>query len=261
MQPVSATQLWAAVFAGAVALPAAAADAPSVATQARFELTPYAAYRFGGEFDAPSEDGAESRSFELRESSAQGLILDIRAGAVNTQWEILYAHQRTELETQPSFGAEQLDVDVDYLQFGGTYLFDDNGPSTVPFIAMTAGITRFAPRPAGIESETYFSGSIGGGVHLRADKRIGVRLEARAFGTLVESDSALFCRTGPEANACALSVEGTALFQWEARAGVVVRFLADATSAARRLRCPRRSKPTARRRPRRTACEPFDRRP
>jgi len=40
----------------------------------------------------------------------------------------------------------------------------------------------------------------------------------------VDSDSELFCLTGPEANVCALAVDGTALFQLEARAGVVFRF-------------------------------------
>lgn len=194
----------------------------------RFELTPYGAYRFGGEFDAPSDDDPatpETPNFELHEGNAFGLIFNIRAATVNTQWEILYAHQQTEVDTLPSFvGGPRLGIDVDYLQFGGTYLFDEQSTSTVPFIAMTVGFAHFDPAIQGTEGETYWSGSIGGGVQLRADKRIGVRLEARAFGSLIDSNSALFCTTGPEANRCALSVSGTALFQFEASAGVVIRF-------------------------------------
>jgi hypothetical protein len=207
------------------ALPAAAQERPS-----RFELTPYGAYRFGGEFEAEDTDDGDTsndgRDFELHEGNATGLILDIRTNSVNTQWEILYAHQDTQLETEATFtaGAPLLDLDVDYLQFGGTYLFDEASDSTVPFVAMTAGLARFEPEAPGLQAENYFSGSLGGGVQLRADKPIGVRLEARVFGTFVDSDSTLFCRTGPEANFCALSVSGSVLVQFEARAGLVVRF-------------------------------------
>jgi hypothetical protein len=196
----------------------------------RYELTPYGAYRFGGEFEGEDTDDGDAtndgQNFELREGNATGLIFNIRTNSVNTQWEILYAHQDTQLETEATFtaGAPLLDLDVDYLQFGGTYLFDEASDSTVPFVAMTAGLARFEPENPGFEAENYFSGSLGGGVQLRADKPVGVRLEARVFGTFVDSDSTLFCRTGPDANFCALSVSGNVLVQFEARAGVVVRF-------------------------------------
>jgi hypothetical protein len=201
---------------GGVACPsfAAAQEAPL-----RYELTPYAAYRFGGEFE--EQDG--DRTFELREGNAQGLIFNIRAKDVNTQWEALYAHQQTELETQASFsGGPLLDIDVDYLQFGGTYMFD--GEDARPFIALTVGVAHFEPTLAGYDGETYFSGSLGGGVQLRANKRIGVRLEARAFMTLVDSEGFLFCGSGGQISGCALTVNGTALYQFEGRAGVVFRF-------------------------------------
>ena len=185
----------------------------------RFELTPYAAFRFGGEFE--ERDG--SRDFTLEERAAQGLIFNIRAAATDGQWEVLYARQRTKLETQAAFtGAPLLDIDVDYLHFGGTYLFA--GASTRPFVAATVGAAHFAPRPPGFGAETYLSGSLGGGVQLRADKRLGVRLEGRVFGTFLDHDGEVFCRSREPADACALIVESAALVQWEARAGIVFRF-------------------------------------
>lgn len=207
---------------------AAGPSTVSASSLPRFEITPYGGYRFGGEFEAPSDDDPatpELPDFELHEGNAFGVIFNIRTQAVNTQWEILYGHQRTEVDTLPTFiGGPRLDIDVDYVQFGGTYLFDEHSTSTVPFIAMTAGIARFDPSGAGMDAETYFSGSLGGGVQLRADKRVGVRLEARGFASLIDSNSALFCQTGPAANRCALSVSGTALYQFEAHAGFVIRF-------------------------------------
>jgi hypothetical protein len=94
----------------------------------------------------------------------------------------------------------------------------------VPFIALTAGVARFEPRLDDVEAENYFSWSLGGGVQLRANRRIGVRLETRLFGSLIEDESALFCVSSPAVAGCALSVEGNALYQIEARIGVVARF-------------------------------------
>lgn len=198
--------------AGALSVPA------SLAAQdfdGRFELTPYAAWRFGGELE--ERDGA--RDFALDDRAARGLIFNFPAADRNGQWEALYAHQATKVETT---AGTPLDIDVDYLHFGGTYLFD--GTWLRPFVAATAGAAHFSPRLPGFSSETYLSGSLGGGAQLRADKRIGVRLEGRVFGTFLDGDGEIFCRTGGAANACALAVDGSWLIQWEARAGVVVRF-------------------------------------
>jgi hypothetical protein len=51
-----------------------------------------------------------------------------------------------------------------------------------------------------------------------------VRLEARLYGSLIDDSSALFCASGPAGAGCAIAVEGDALWQLEARAGVVFRF-------------------------------------
>jgi hypothetical protein len=194
---------------------AAAEDQP----QPRFELTPYAGYRIGGEFEQQNGGG----SFKLDEGSSEGLIFNIEARDVNTQWEVLYGHQSTKLATQLSFDpAARLGLDVEYFQFGGTYLFD--GEDTRPFIALTAGVTHFSPTPPGVDSESYFSGSLAGGVQLRKTKRVGVRLEARVYATFVNTDGALFCHSGPQGGVCAISIHGTALYQWEGSAGVVFRF-------------------------------------
>jgi hypothetical protein len=213
----------AAAAVGVALRPAAAQEPPS-----RFEITPYAAYRIGGELE-PQADSADldagTRSFELDEGNAEGLILDIRTNAGDGLWELLYANQSTELETQPSFvGGPTIDLDVSHLQFGGVYLFDDRSEAIAPFIAMTAGLARLEPALDAADAENYFSWSLGGGVQLRADRRIGVRLEARVFSTLIDDESALFCVVSPTVNSCAVFVEGDQLYQFEARVGVVGRF-------------------------------------
>src|SRR5215471_13635793 len=187
----------------------------------RFELTPYAGYRIGGEFE--QQDG--SGNFKLDEGNSEGLIFNIVARDVNTQWEVLYGHQSTHVATQLVFDpAARLALDVEYFQFGGTYLFDSGDDDTRPFVSLTAGVTHFGPSLPGVDSESFFSGSFGGGVQLRKTKRIGVRLEGRVYATFVNTDGALFCHSGPQGGVCAIQIHGTALYQFEGSAGVVFRF-------------------------------------
>lgn len=179
----------------------------------RFELTPFAGYAFGGRF----EDIAGGEKRELRDDANFGLILDIREAA-NTQWEILYSRQATEAET----AGAPLDLDVHYIQAGGTYL--GHGDRARPFLSATIGATHFEPSLSGLDSETFFSFSVGAGFKLRPNDTIGIRLEARAFGTALESDTDLFCQTGPDENICVVRSDGTILWQFETLAGIVIRF-------------------------------------
>src|SRR5215470_11457810 len=113
----------------------------------RFELTPYLGYRIGGEFH--QQDG--SATYKLDEGNSAGLIFNIVARDVNTQWQLLYGQQRTNLATQTVLAPSgRLGLDVEYFQFGGTYLFDDYGDDARPFIALTAGVTHFGPTLAGV---------------------------------------------------------------------------------------------------------------
>jgi hypothetical protein len=184
----------------------------------RFELTPYAAYRVGGSFDEQDGDG----QVDLNDSSAEGLIFNIGANA-RGQYELLYARQSTDADTRGFLVNDPtIDIDIEHFQLGGTYLFD--GENTRPFIALTLGLSQYDPQLPGSNSESFFSASLGGGVQLNANKRLGIRLEARAFATFVDDDSNIFCSSINGAGACLIQVKGRVLTQWEARAGLVFRF-------------------------------------
>ena len=111
-----------------------------------------------------------------------------------------------------------------YVQGGGTYQGD--GELVRPYLAATIGVAHFDVATDGYDSETFFSFSIGGGLQFWPNNRLGVRLEGRAFGTLVRSDSDLFCVSDPGNGTagCAISVSGEVLWQFQAMAGVVFRF-------------------------------------
>jgi len=194
-------------------LPAAAQDRRS-----KFELTPYAAYRFGGGFD-DSDTGDE---FDLEDSNAHGITFNVLAN-YNGQYELFYARQDTEVNTEGSVANEPaIDLDVEYLQLGGTYVFD--GETVRPFIAMTFGLSHFDPQFADLDSESYFSASFGAGIKLYANETLGVRFEGRVFTTFLDSDSNIFCSSTFGAGECLIEASGTSLTQWEARAGLIFRF-------------------------------------
>jgi hypothetical protein len=193
---------------------------PSVAQDKpfKFEVTPFAAYRVGGSFDEENGDGR----VDLNDSNAQGIIFNIKANP-NGQYELLYARQSTDANTTGLLVNDStIDLDVEYFQFGGTYLFD--GETTRPFLALTVGMSRFDPGIVGSDSESYFSASLGGGVQLNATRRLGVRLEARVFTTFVDGDSNIFCASEAGTGSCLILVDAKILTQWEARAGLVFRF-------------------------------------
>jgi hypothetical protein len=206
-------RLLAAALACVVALPVAAQE-----DYWDFEITPIAAYRFGGQF----EEEDDGQRFKIRDSSAQGLVFNF-AGKTDDQFELLYARQRTEVDTRSAIEDESsLDIDVEYLHFGGTILFE--GHNVRPFMAVTAGLTRFDPRPGEYSSEEFWSLSIGGGLYLRREKTVGVRLEGRMFTTLVDDSSNIFCVSASGSGFCGVTIQGSLLTQWELRAGLVFRF-------------------------------------
>jgi len=196
-----------------------------IATQAvaqdksfRFELTPFAAYRVGGSFEEKDGDGR----VELNDSNAQGIMFNIKANP-NGQYELLYSRQSTDARTEGFLiNDPTIDLDVETFHFGGTYLFD--GENMRPFLALTLGMTQFDPGITDSGSESFFSASFDGGVQLNATKRLGVRLEARAFTTFVEDDSNIFCASTGGDGACLIQVDARTLTQWEVRAGLVFRF-------------------------------------
>ena len=191
----------------------------AIAQEKKFELTPFAGYRFGGTFNVADSD----ETYKLTDSPSYGLILDIRQKKQNTQVEIIYTRQETDATYSAALPDDpDIDVDIQMLQFGGT--FQGDGDTVRPYLAATLGGTHIVTRGAGESSDTFWSGSIGVGFQIRPTSRLGIRLEARGYATLVSSNSSIFCGSGPEGGGCLVQVDGKVLAQFEALLGVVFRF-------------------------------------
>jgi opacity protein-like surface antigen len=162
------------------------------AQESGVEITPYVGYRFGGTFES-EETTAE---YEMQDSSSFGLLVNFPHKR-NTQWEVLYSQQSSAADYSGMTGPDpEVDVEIHVLQLGGTYLFD--GEKAQPYLAATIGGTHIRTESTTSQDDTFFSGSIGLGVKFMPSARIGIRLEARAYGTLIDSSSQIFCSTGPD---------------------------------------------------------------
>lgn len=193
------------------------AELPAAESPPRFEVTPFAGYRVGGTFS----DNDTDVEIELDQGGGFGISLNVLAQA-NTQYEVSFSHQDTSFDVgSPAPATSNLDVAVDYLQFGGTYLWD--GRLARPYLVATVGLARLDPDDAALDAETYFAFSIGGGWKLWPTERFGLRLEGRFYGSFVDSDTKLFCVSSGGAT-CLIRSDGDLLWQWEMNAGASWRF-------------------------------------
>src|SRR4029077_10483740 len=107
---------------------------------------------------------------------------------------------------------------VGYYQIGASYLFTNEGIQ--PFMVATLGATYLSPQQSGYQNELKFSFGVGGGVKVPIGRHFGLRLEARAYGTVLDNNSSTICTNG----SCVIHVSGSLMWQYEANAGVYIAF-------------------------------------
>jgi hypothetical protein len=189
----------------------------SPAQAAGIEITPFAGYTMGGDFTNTTT--GQSLSFD--ETSSYGIMLDFKQAGAGDSWiEVYLSRQQTKLKADQALfiGNPSIDVNIEYYHIGGTY-----GQATGkvrPFVVGTFGATHMVPKQGGLESETRFSLSLGGGVKLYLTEHVGIRLDARWFGTLFNGSGGVFCSNG----ACLVTVQGDVLSQYTANAGIILAF-------------------------------------
>ena len=188
---------------------------PTPVSAEGIEITPFAGYRVGGEF----EDITSGSTFKLSEEPTFGIVFD-KVMAKGSILEFYYSKQASSLRSTDSGTPDPLfDVDVEYLHVGGKhYLNREDGT----FLLGTVGATHFSPGTDGLSSETKLSLGLGIGIETPIDRRIGFRLEGRGFATFMDSGGAIFC--GGSSGGCTILVSSDLLWQVEVNAGISFRF-------------------------------------
>ncbi|MFO8153421.1 outer membrane protein [Thioalkalivibrio sp.] len=203
--------LRAAVRLVAVMTVALAGALPASAEQSVFSVTPMAGYRGGGELD--EED--RGRSLDVDGDLAGSLVFNLEE-STNRWYELLYSRQETSVD-----GAD-VDLSLQYLHVGGMAAWPQNGFSS--YLAAGIGATFVNASGDGSGSDTRPSFSVGLGVLIPVAERIAVRLESRAYLTLTDGDTDIFCRSGEQGGVCRLSYSGDLFTQIDAMAGLTFRF-------------------------------------
>ncbi len=164
-------------------------------------------------------EGIENSTVNQRASvdsgAAFGIALEMGLDA-SRDVQLLYHQQNTTLD--PRGGVAPFDIDVRYLHLGGTYFFEgpvDRGPYAVGGL----GATFFSPSLNGLRSETRASLNAGFGYLWPLGSALAVRAELRAFVTLLNSSSGLFCSGG-----CVVTLSGDTFTQGLATVGFSARF-------------------------------------
>jgi hypothetical protein len=149
----------------------------------RFEITPFAGYRLGSDFDTGDDDLFDGENVEVDESEVFGVIVEIPVG-MGFQIELLANRQQSEFVGSSGLftpGAGLGEVDLTMLH--GGVLFEWGGGQVKPFFVTTIGVTRIDPEDSRLSSDDRLSFSFGGGAKIMFADHAGLRLEGRGFWT------------------------------------------------------------------------------
>jgi hypothetical protein len=194
---------------------AAATESDDEQAPLTFEVTPYVGYRLGGTLKVDTDTHVD-----VRDHVSFALALDLSTDQQSTQYELFYSRQST-IVGSPSSGTS--DTIIEYLHIGGTVVMDDSSRFQ-PYIIGTVGATRFTPDSPPGHDRTYFSASFGGGFRIPSGHHFSLRLEARGFATVLNSNTAVFCRSDQSAGVCRIHASGSSFLQGELLAGVAYAF-------------------------------------
>jgi opacity protein-like surface antigen len=210
-----------------------AMSAPMAAAQSKFELSPFAGVRTAGSFRG--ED--QLVSYNVQSAPTFGVFADYFVTR-QLALEFLWGHEGSTVEKKtaslgttptptPTDGTvlpevpdgELFDLSVDY--FHGGIRYDGGNEKYTPYVAVGAGLTRFGPDVSGVSALNRFGFSLGAGLNAYLTDRIGVRFDARAFGS----------RTGDRQEDLACGVFGCVSFTrsstfWQSHfvGAVIIRF-------------------------------------
>jgi len=186
---------------------------PTALSAQTVEIAPLGGYRFGGDLF----EVVTNRPVDLDVAPVVGGIVNVEVGE-GAWFEGLFSHQQAHVSVPAgSFGpAIHSHVVVDQWLAGGRQEWGHGRAR--PFATGLLGLTRYGGQD---DNEIRFAVSGGGGVMLLLQRRLGLRLDGRAFTTVVDADArATVCSPG----ICIVHLNVNLAWQLEFSAGLVVVF-------------------------------------
>jgi hypothetical protein len=208
------TTRWVTTVLLGLAAPALAQSDTTNITQENVEIMPFAGWRTGG--GLTGDFYGTTHDFGIQSAASYGGALDFNLHGGNFKIEVLYSRQSTNLSSVGFVLPNDYPLTVEYLQAG---LLQETGSEKSRFyVSVLLGATRFAPQ--GYDSVTKFSASLGGGLKLFPSRHVGLRFDARAYVTFVQTDGATFCANGT----CVFAYSGSHLWQGDFTGGLIFAF-------------------------------------
>lgn len=181
----------------------------------KIEIMPFYGQRIGGNF----KEITSGTNLDIRDGEITGIAAAFEYER-DTQLELSYSLQSTKLTAGTSVTSTALfDLDIEYIHLSGIRTSSIDR-SMEKFFGGGVGLAIFDPDLRAADDATRFSFMFLGGVKKWLSEAVGIRFEARAYWTMLDSGSAIFCSGG----GCSVSVAGTVLSQYEANLGMSVRF-------------------------------------
>ncbi|WP_297796202.1 hypothetical protein [uncultured Marinobacter sp.] len=187
---------------------------------AEVELTPFAGFRMGGEFDTRNDTDESQSRVNLDDTVSQGLVVNVDLQEPGKQLELYMGRQETTADIPQGLLSpprDRVDITIYQLQFGGLYF--PGGKTTGGFVSGVAGVTRLDPKPSDLDTHHRASLTLGGGYKFPVSEHVLLRLDLRGIYTVLESGGSVFCSGG-----CNIRFESSGYLQVEAGAGLTVRF-------------------------------------
>jgi hypothetical protein len=176
------------------------------------ELTPFVAYRVGGEFAGYSVNDNASYGGTLAVDLAKGVGPGVGI-------EFLYSHQGSDVTADfpTAFQSAEMKID-EWALLGWREVLPSGESKARPYGEVGAALTHFYTSGGG--SSTRFSVPFGLGVKVFPSPKVGVNLVSRAYLTFVSSGSGgFYCNPG-----CSVGYSGSLFFQADLAAGITVKF-------------------------------------
>lgn len=177
-----------------------------------YEVTPLIGWRTSSSLVEESTN----ESVDLEETRSFGVLLSMRRDP-DSSYDFLFARQDTDIQSDSST-ANNTSINFDYYHIGGTVYYKQKG--LYPFVSGGLGLTHISPANNIFSSETKFSLSIGGGIKFPLTENIGLRFEARGYGTAVDSSGSILCGGG----GCLIRFKSDLFTQFEAMVGMSIAF-------------------------------------
>ncbi|HEU4647801.1 MAG TPA: hypothetical protein VFS33_01980 [Gemmatimonadales bacterium] len=171
------------------------------------ELTPFVAYRVGGEFSG----------FSVKDNASYGGSIGYDIGGQGFGPEFLFSHQNSDIVTSPG-GVFRANININQWVLQGFRSFGPSRGRAVPFGTIGVALTDLSAS-AGGGSSTRFAGVAGLGAKVFANPSVGFRFDARAYFTFVNSSGGFYCGTG---GGCGVGYSGSVFFQMDLGGGVVI---------------------------------------